>query len=113
MFKLNILLFFILFFATTGFSQINGDIIKDNRKLMTDYSYVIEGHLNGRITIAIAVNAEGEISSTKVLDDKTTVKSTPAKIKAVNHVKQFEFEPGTWFPKFHQGEVVITMVKPK
>lgn len=111
--KLNTLLLFIILFTTAAYSQISGDIIKDKRKLTTDYHYVIEGHLNGIITIEIAVDELGDISSSKVLESESTIKSTPAKIKAVNHVLQFKFEPGTWFPKHHQGKVVITMVKPK
>ncbi|RYM32539.1 hypothetical protein ERX46_14805 [Brumimicrobium glaciale] len=109
--KLNAILFLMLFLTSTAYSQLSGDIIKDNRKLTTDLPYVIEGHITGKITIQISVDALGEISSSKVLDGESTIKSTPAKIKALNHVSQFKFEPGTWFPKFHQGIVVITMVR--
>ncbi|PWH85763.1 energy transducer TonB [Brumimicrobium oceani] len=110
--KLNAILFFALFLTTTAFGQISGDVVKDNRKITTELPYVIEGHITGKITIQISVDALGDISSSKVLDDKSTIKSTPAKIKALNHVSKFKFEPGTWFPKFHQGEIVITMVRP-
>jgi hypothetical protein len=110
--KLNTILFFLLLMTTAAHSQISGDVIDDNRKLITDYQYVIEGHLTGKVTIEISVDALGEISSSRVLDSESTIKSTPAKIKALNHVSQFKFEPGTWFPKFHKAKVVITMVKP-
>lgn len=111
--KLYSILLFLLFCSSTSLAQLSGDIVNDNRELTTDYKYVIEGHVTGKITIKIAVDAEGKISSKKVLDNESTIKSTPAKIKAMNHVGKFKFEPGTWFPKFHQGKVVITMVRPK
>lgn len=109
--KINIILFFALLFTTTSYSQISGDIIKDNRKLTTDLPFTIEGHISGKVTVIISVNDLGEITSRKVLDSETTIKSTPAKIKVLNHISQFKFEPGTWFPKYHQGKIVITMVK--
>lgn len=110
--KINTLLFFMLLFTSTTFAQISGDVVKDNRKVVTDFPFVIEGHITGKITIKFSVDALGDISTSEVLSSKSTIKSTPAKIKALNHVSQFKFEPGTWFPKYHQGEIVITMVRP-
>lgn len=109
--KLKTLIFFILFCSSAAFSQISGDVVKDNRKVKTDLGYEIKGHLDGKITIEISVDALGNVSSSKVLESETTIKSTPAKLKAINHVGQFKFEPGTWFPKFHKATVVIRMVK--
>lgn len=108
--KLNTLLIF-LFFAFNGYTQISGDIVKDNRKLTTNLGYSIEGHLTGKITIEITVDALGNISSSNVIANESTIKSTPAKIKALNHLSKFKFEPGTWFPKYHKATVIITMVK--
>lgn len=103
---------FTLLFSFSAFSQIKGDIVKDNREITNNPGFIIQGHLTGKMTIEFSVNAKGEISSSKVIDSESTIKSTPAKIKIMNHVAKFEFEPGTWFPKFHQGTVIITMVKP-
>jgi hypothetical protein len=109
----KIILTFICFSSFLTFSQISGDIVNDNRKLITDYSYVLEGHLDGKIAFDISVNAKGEISATKIMEDRSTITSTPAKIEARNYVMKFKFQPGTWFPKFHHGIVVLTMVKSK
>lgn len=109
--KLIVFLFFILFASTAAYSQISGDVINDNRKMNSEFKFIINGHLDGKITIEITVDALGHVSSTKVLSSESTIKSTPAKLKAINHVNDFKFEPGTWFPKFHKATVVITMVK--
>lgn len=111
--KLNIILFFAFFSTSTAFTQISGDVIKDNRKLLTDLPYEIEGHISGKITIEFSIDASGDISASKVLENESTIKSTPAKIKVLNHFSKFKFEEGTWFPKYHQGKIVITMVKSK
>jgi hypothetical protein len=110
--KLNTLLFASLF-SFAAFGQLSGDIVNDNRKLTSKQGYIINGHVNGKIVFDIAVNAEGEVSSATVFESESTVKSTPAKIKARNYVSTFTFAPGTWYPKHHQGRIVITIVKQK
>jgi hypothetical protein len=110
----NILAVFVgVIISVSGWSQISGDVKKDNRQMVSDHSFVMEGSHMGKIVFDISVNAEGEVTSAKIVESESNVKSTPAKIKAKNYVLQFEFQPGTWFPKYHQGRVVITMVKPK
>jgi hypothetical protein len=96
-----------------GISQIGGDIKKDGRALKSDKAFVIEDSHEGTIVFNISVNAEGEITATKIDPDKTTIKSTPAKIKARNYIADFKFAPGTWYPKYHQGTIRLTMIKQK
>lgn len=110
--KLNAVLFTTLF-AFASYGQLSGDIVKDNRKMTSNQGYIIDGHVNGKMVFDISVNTEGEVTSAKVLDSESTVKSTPAKIEARNYVSSFTFAPGTWYPKHHQGRIVITMVKQK
>src|SRR5690554_5861470 len=112
MIKINTLLFITLF-TGIAYGQLSGDIVKDNRKLTIDQGYIINGHVNGKIVFDISVNAEGKVTSVKAIDSESTIRSTPAKIKAQNYVSSFTFTPGTWYPKYHQGRVVITMVKQK
>jgi len=39
--------------------------------------------------------------------------STPAMVKAVNHIKShLVFNAGSEYPQFHSGTVAITIVKP-
>jgi hypothetical protein len=99
--------------SISSWSQVSGDVKKDNRQLVSDHSFVMEGTHTGRVVFDISVNAKGEVTSAKIVESESTLKSTPAKIKAKNYVLKFEFQPGTWFPKYHQGRIVITMVKPK
>src|SRR5690554_795354 len=96
-----------------GYGQVSGDVVRDNRKLITEQSFIIEGHVTGKIVFNIAVDSEGKITSAIAVDKESTIKSSPAKIKARNYVTTFQFEPNTWFPKHHQGKITITMVKPK
>ncbi|PKR79922.1 hypothetical protein CW751_12630 [Brumimicrobium salinarum] len=93
--------------------QISGDIVNDKRSLTSDAAFVIESHLNGKVVFNIAVNSKGEVTSTTVVEEETTIRSTPAKIKARNHVANFKFSPGTWYPKHHQARVAITLVQKK
>ena len=110
--KINALLFTILF-AFASYGQLSGDIVKDNRKMTSSQGFIIDGHVNGKIVFEIAVDAKGNVSSARALDNESTVKSTPAKVNARNYVSAFTFAPGTFYPEHHQGRVVITMVKQK
>ena len=111
--KVSVLLF-ALFFSITAFGQLSGEIVKDSRKLTTNNGYVLQGKEDGRIVFAIAVDDKGDITSAKVLGNETTVDNVQEQINTRHYVMtSFKFEPGTWFPKFHQGKIAITLVKPK
>ncbi|HTO38748.1 MAG TPA: hypothetical protein VL021_10015 [Brumimicrobium sp.] len=98
----------------TLFGQLSGDVFNQGRKLTQSGSYILESHTTGKLVFAISVDASGEITSIKSIDKEGTIKSTPAKIKARNYISEnFKFEPGTWFPKYHQGKITITLVEPK
>lgn len=101
-----------LLIGLTGFSQISGDIRDADRALLTETNYTLESTHNGTVTIDISIDIEGNITSARIVSDKTTVKSTPAKMKALNYVKKFEFQKGTAYPKYHQGRVVLHLIKP-
>lgn len=112
---MKIIFTIILFLAWTSFSfsQLSGDLKKHDRTMISEHSFVLEGNNNGRLVFNIAVNAEGEVTSAKLDSSESTVRSTPSRVKAQKYVSEFLFEPGTHFPEFHQGKVIITMVKPK
>src|SRR5690554_1242753 len=110
--KLSTILFITLL-GNISYGQLSGDIVKDNRKVTSNQGYIIEGNVNGKIVFDISVNIKGEVTSAKALDGESTIKSTPAKIKARNYVSEFTFSPGTWYPEHHQGRIVITMVRQK
>jgi hypothetical protein len=109
----KILLALTLTLPLLGIGQVGGEIKKDGRALETDKPFVIEDSHEGTIFFKISVNAKGEITAIDVVDDKTTIRSTPAKIKARNYIADFKFAPGTWYPKYHQGTIRLTMIKSK
>lgn len=102
-------LFLLIGFA--GFSQLSGDIRDAGRAILTETSYTIESSHNGTVVVDISVDIEGNVTSARIVSARTTVKSTPAKMKALNYVKKFEFQKGTAYPKYHQGTVVLHLVK--
>lgn len=106
-------LLLLILFPLCSMAQLSGDIKKDGRELVSDQSFVLEDSHEGTIVFKISVNAKGEITSTEVVEDETTIKSTPAKIKARNYIAKFKFAPGTWYPKYHQGTIRLTMTKRK
>jgi hypothetical protein len=107
----RILIALICLIALPAFAQVAGDIKNDNRKLLSEQSFTLQGTHEGVIVFKIAVNTEGEITSADVVSDESTIRSTPAKIKARNYIMGFKFEKGTWYPKFHQGTIRLTMLK--
>ena len=107
----KILIVLICLITLPCFAQVEGDIKNDNRKLLSEQLFALQGTHEGVIVFKISVNAEGKITSADVVNEKTTIRSTPAKIKARNYVMGFEFEKGTWYPKYHQGEIRLKMVK--
>ena len=107
----NLILISFLFFATASFAQLSGDIVRDGRQLIKGDSYMMQGNHTGKLVFDIAVNAEGDITAVKFVPSKSTISSTPARIKAQNYIANWKFEKGTAFPKFHQGTIAITMVR--
>lgn len=102
-----------LFVCHSFFGQVQGDVVKDGRNLITETSFVIEGDADGRIVYDIAVDIKGNVTSASRILAESTIKSTPIDIKVRKYVKSLKFEPGTHYPKFHQGRIIITLVKPK
>ena len=100
-------------FAFNLLGQVKGDIAKDQRELLTETNFIKEGKVNGRLVYDIAIDSKGEITGIKLNEEESSVKNTPLDIKTRNYVKTFKFQEGTHFPKHHQGQVIITIVKPK
>lgn len=109
----TVFLVIVLLICNLSFGQVQGDIAKDGRNLITETTFIIEGKAEGRIVYDIAVDIKGDITSISRVLEESTIKSTPIDIKVRKQVKDFKFEPGTHYPKFHQGRIIITFVKPK
>ena len=107
----NLVLLMITAVPFFTFTQVGGDIRHDGRELVGHPSFELDADHDGVIVFRIAVNAEGIITSAKPIADSTTIRSTPAKINARNYLSNFSFEPGTWYPKYHQGTIRLRLVK--
>lgn len=95
----------IIFLSSNYYAQLlQGDLINDNRKIKFEESFVIKpSNYDGKILFKISVNAEGNITSAEVIEERSTIISTPARLKAKKQIFNIKFEPGTYFPKNHTG----------
>ena len=102
----------VLLLANFSFGQMmSGELKESGRKFAAEYNFEIEGNVNGYASYELTVDIDGNVSSTKLVYDKTSIKSTPAKVSIRNHVNKMKFEKGYHFPKFHKVVVKITMTK--
>ncbi|MCG8577791.1 MAG: hypothetical protein MI810_23135 [Flavobacteriales bacterium] len=105
---------FILFllFSATAKAQVMGDLATDGRAIATDIDYNLYADTTGTIVFNIAVDMDGKVTGCQLNNDKTTLKSTRLLISAKNRIlKQLSFEVGYAFPKHHQGQVQINVLR--
>ena len=93
--------------------MLSGDLKDYGRKKISETSYVMESHVSGFVTFELTVDREGNVTSTRLVGKKTTVRSTPARMKARDHMMNFKFQKGNHYPKFQTVVVKLTLVKPK
>lgn len=106
------LIFIIAFMAGSAQAQlIEGDLVTSGRKIKGEPKYLIEGMKDGWAKYDLSVDINGVVTGVQLVD--SDLKSTPATTLIRNHVKQFTFEPGTHYPKYHHVTVKITMMKGK
>lgn len=111
--KTILLLSLLLSFSFKSFAQLlEGDLLTDKRKVVSDIIPIITpSNYDGKILFSISVDNSGTITSAKVIEDKTTINSTPARIKATNLIYNVKFEAGSYFPKYHTGVYQINYKK--
>lgn len=106
------LLFLCMFTSTLSFSQlIDGALMDENRKLITEATFKIIDHNVGVIYYELAVNRKGIVTSAKLLTEGTTIVSTPTRVKARNYAMTLKFAEGTYYPEFHHVRVKISVAK--
>lgn len=103
-------MFFLLLIAVSSnsFSQVYGEIFMDKRPIVKDIDYTLYYQKEGVLVFNIAVNTDGDVTSCELNSEKTTITSTPMKMKAKNRIMQeLKFEKGNGYPTFHRGYVQI------
>jgi len=102
----------LILFPVISFAQLSGDLITDQRKIVTDIAYKISGSQTGKFVFDISVNMDGNVTSCILNKSESTLVSTPMMMKAKNLILTgLKFEKGYAFPEFHRGKVTIAFVK--
>ncbi len=86
-----------------------GGAAAEGRDVVSGTVFEIEGANNGWAKFSLAVDREGKVTSAQL--EETNLKSSLDKLEVKKHALKIKFEPGTHYPKFHNAEVRITMVK--
>lgn len=109
------LLFIVILLLTfNANSQIlSGSIVDDNRPMISNSIFVLESNYSGFVVYEIAVNPEGKVTSSRFIEDKSNVTSTPANMEVKEFLKTVVFEKGTHYPKYHHAMVKVMLVKSK
>lgn len=109
--KIIVLLFFAALASSSHCQLIGGKLLDDGRKMTSESTFKIVDNNVGVVVYELAVNNKGIVTSAKLINEETTVVSTPTRIKVRNHVMTLKFEEGTYFPQYHHVKVKITVVK--
>ena len=69
--------------AFTSFGQmLSGDLKDSGRKKISNTPYILESHTTGFVAYEVTVNNEGNVTAARLVANKTTVRSTPARMRA-------------------------------
>ncbi|MCR9174134.1 MAG: hypothetical protein NXI10_16665 [bacterium] len=97
-------------FALTTHAQLSGGaVVAEGRDVLPETTFEVEGYNDGWALFSLAVDREGNVTSAQL--EETNLKSSIDRIELKKHAMSLKFQPGTHFPKFHNAEVRITMVK--
>jgi hypothetical protein len=89
----------------------SGTLVDSGRKQVGPGAYTINSTVSGTVTVELAVNRKGEVTSAKVIPEGTTLTSTPSIMKAQNAAKKLKFTPGTHYAEFEHVRVKYTYKK--
>lgn len=106
---------FVLLLASTGVKAqlVGGDLVQSGRQLAADFNFIVEESMEGALFYRLAVDHSGKVTSVQLLTEKSAKISTPMQVRMRTYVLGLKFEPGTFYPKFHDCEVKINLVKKK
>jgi hypothetical protein len=110
--RLTSLICLLLLSSNISYSQlIGGELVKEGRKLAVASDFTMHESTEGAIYYRLAVDREGKVTSAQLLSDKSSQISTPLQVRARTYVLGLKFQPGTHYPKFHDCEVKINLIK--
>ena len=96
-------------FSSIGFSQvIGGTLVNAGRKLLNEASFNISSKTSGEVILELSVNPKGEVTSSKVIREESTISSTPLIMQAQNSSKKLKFTAGTHYEEFDHVKVKYT-----
>lgn len=105
--------FFVCFLSAFKAQLIKGTLINDQRKMLSSFNFIVEDPNVGTIFFELAVNPKGKVTSARVVEEGTTIVSTPTRVNVRKALMPLLFEEGTWYPEFHHVVVKVTTVKPE
>ncbi len=108
--KIIVALFSFGFIVLNGNAQlISGSLVEEGRKLLTTTDYSFKDINSGVLIYELSVNRIGKVTSAKIVESGSTIKSTPTRVKVRNHLMGFIFQEGTYYPEFHHVKIKITV----
>lgn len=113
--KFLIVILFLGFHVANADAQlVGGDLLKDNRKIISNIqSEISSPRYNGILLFNISVNNDGIVTGATIEEKGSTIISTPARIDAKRLLLSLVFEKGNRFPKYHSGIYKITYKRKK
>lgn len=104
-----LLILSLLFTALFGSAQVSGKIALDGRKVIQEFSFLIDMKTPGILVFDIAVDVKGNVTSCIRNRAESTIKSSVYAYRAKNLIlMNLKFEKGNGYPTFHQGTVTIS-----
>lgn len=95
-----------------SFSQLmDGNLMDEGRKMISTSTFKIVDNNIGVVYFELAVNRKGVVTSARLINQGTTVVSTPTRMKVRNYLMTMKFEEGTYYPEFHHVRVKMTVEK--
>ncbi len=104
------LIFFLLITYQSNAQLLSGDLVDENRQLITKTDFTLSDIHKGYVVCDLSVDRTGKVTSIAFDLPASTVVSIPSKIKVRNYLNTFQFEKGNHFPAFHHVKVKITLV---
>lgn len=92
---------------------LSGDLLDDRRKMVTQTDFRITSRYEGYVVYELAVDPDGNVTSTRFISDKSSIQSTPANMEAREFLKLLKFAAGDYYPKHHHVLVKLTYVTQK